>query len=378
MSAKAGELQIDPNTGIEFDSYSPHTQTRPWGGVPGIFKQLTVQAGLDYDVALSTRNAATLRGHFLNTANSNWNMRGNIGSQRWDQVVLQEQSDEPLTARTANGVALGSNYPSFQAYVDLIEDWVHQGTARAYIERDLFTSIYGSVANCLAAGGTNGTCNSGTNRNIPQNTNANAAAQVFLQQTWARPNLINAPGAAVIDPRTGNATYDPSRPVPGYFASLEEMTDDLAGAYQRAAAFAGADHSGGIAGIAPVGQAFLRAVQLGLATRDPYASDAGSDGLIDLWFNDGTHASVWGSYLSALTTFGTVTGLDPAMFGEGEIAARDLGIAPREAWLLQRVASVQLGFRNRIPEPGTLATVVLGLLALLAAGACRRGPKAMR
>src|SRR5262245_36187197 len=45
--------------------WEPH----PWGGVPGIFKQLTVQAQLDYAVSLSTRNAATLRGHFLNTAN---------------------------------------------------------------------------------------------------------------------------------------------------------------------------------------------------------------------------------------------------------------------------------------------------------------------
>src|SRR5262245_34783795 len=52
--------------------WEPH----PWGGVPGIFKQLTIQAQLDYAVSLSTRNAATLRGHFLNTANANWDLRG--------------------------------------------------------------------------------------------------------------------------------------------------------------------------------------------------------------------------------------------------------------------------------------------------------------
>src|SRR5690349_24955947 len=45
------------------NAFEPH----PWGGVPGIFKQFTVQAGLDYDVALSTRNAASLRGHYLNS-----------------------------------------------------------------------------------------------------------------------------------------------------------------------------------------------------------------------------------------------------------------------------------------------------------------------
>src|SRR6187401_881910 len=38
------------------NAFEPH----PWGGVPGIFKQMTVQAGLDYDVSLSTRNAASL------------------------------------------------------------------------------------------------------------------------------------------------------------------------------------------------------------------------------------------------------------------------------------------------------------------------------
>ena len=151
---------INPATGAEFTSYSPHSQTVAWGGVPGIFKQFTVQAGLDYEVSLSTRNAASLRGHFLNTANSNWDLRGNIGSQRWDQVVLQEQSDEALSPRTvidpATGdpVALGSNFTSFQAYADLVEDWIHQGTALSYRERALYNAIHGNQANCVAAGGT--------------------------------------------------------------------------------------------------------------------------------------------------------------------------------------------------------------------------------
>src|SRR4051812_13487823 len=42
------------------NAFEPH----PWGGVAGIFKQFTVQAGLDYDVSISARNAASLRGHF--------------------------------------------------------------------------------------------------------------------------------------------------------------------------------------------------------------------------------------------------------------------------------------------------------------------------
>jgi hypothetical protein len=388
---------INPATGMQGNSYSPHSQTIGWGGVAGIFKQLTVQAGLDYDVALSTRNAATLRGHFLNTANpTNWDLRGNISSQRWDKMVLQEQSDEALGPQTVNGVPLGSNFPSIRAYVDLIEDWVHTGRPRqtgvmtenatntTYRERNLYYlggttaaggpgAQYASEAACVAAGGTAASCANNTLRTIPNNTNFSAATEIYLQQTWARPNLINAPGATTIDPATGNATYT-GAPAPSYFSSLEAMTADMSNGILNVADFSDDDGTGGIRAIVPVGQAFLTAVQAGLATRNIYAPDALSDGLIDLWFNDGTHASTAGSYLSALINFGSLTGLDPAMFGEDEIAARDLGLSSREAWLLQRVASVQLGFSNQIPEPGSLALVALGLVA--AGGLKRRAAPA--
>src|SRR6266576_998338 len=75
-------------------SFEPH----PWGGVPGIFKKMTDEAGLDYDVSLSTRNAASLRGQFLDTANSTWKLRENVAARQWDAVILQEQSDAPLPA----------------------------------------------------------------------------------------------------------------------------------------------------------------------------------------------------------------------------------------------------------------------------------------
>ena len=66
---------INPITRVQGNSLSEQSQTNGWGGVAGIFRQLTVQAGLDYDVALSTPNAATLRGDHHNTANSiNWDL----------------------------------------------------------------------------------------------------------------------------------------------------------------------------------------------------------------------------------------------------------------------------------------------------------------
>ena len=332
------------------NAFEPH----PWGGVAGIFKQFTVQAGLDYDVALSTRNAASLRGHFLNTNAAGWDLRGNIATQTWSKVVLQEQSDEALPKQPG----LASNPAYFNTYVDLIEDFVHQGSALSYRERDL---IGGTNAECAAiTGASTGTC--GTLRNIPANAYASAATELYLYQTWARPNLVNAPFTTVTDPVTGAISFTDT-PATSYYDSLGAMTDDLRDAYRLAATLAGTDGSGGVTGIAPVGESFMRAINDGIATPDMYAANAGSDGLIDLWFDDGTHASKYGSYLSALTLFGTLTGLNPALLGASEIAAAELGIRAADAVRLQRIASEQLGFAQ-VPEPASAALLLTGLMLL--------------
>ena len=87
--------------------------------------------------------------------------------------------------------------------------------------------------------------------------------------------------------------------------------------------------------------------------------------MIDLWWDDNLHASKYGSYLSALTMFGTITGLDPQGIGMYDIAARDLGISQRDAYTLQQIAAAQLGFAL-VPEPMSLMLVSLGLLGLAA------------
>jgi hypothetical protein len=109
-------------------------------------------------------------------------------------------------------------------------------------------------------------------------------------------------------------------------------------------------------------------VLYGIATRNIYADDALTDGLIDLWFDDGTHASKWGSYLSGLTLFGTITGLDPRAFGGAERVAADLGITPHEAVLLQQVSVQMLGFPALVPvpEPAAAPLFLLGLAAMAA------------
>jgi len=351
--------------------FEPH----PWGGVAGIFKQFTVQSGLDYDVSLSTRNAASLRGHFLNTNAAGWDLRGNIGAQTWSKVVLQEQSDESLPKQPG----LASNPDWFRNYVDKIEDFAHNGAAHSYRERDFFAGATTAeqTAACQAATGSSATsCN--TLRNIPANSFAGAATQVYLYQTWARPNLVNGAFVTSTDPTTGAVTRT-TTPATTFYNSLAGMTEDLRLAALAAAAQAAADGTGGLAGIAPVGESFQRAVSSGRATLDMWAPGAATDGLIDLWFDDGTHASKYGSYLSALTLFGTMTGIDPLALGAGEIAAADLGISPADALTLQLIASEQLGFTAPVPEPASAALLAAGLLLVAArAGRQRRGVAAAR
>jgi hypothetical protein len=330
-------------------AWEPH----PWGGVPAIFKQLADQAGVDFDVSLSTRNAASLRGHFLNTANTDWDLRGNIAKRKWDIVVLQEQSDAALP----KGRGANANNPQFAAYADKIEKFIHVGAAESYRERAMYTAIYGSVANCVAAGGTQSSCDNNTLRTIPANPNKNAAAKVYLLQTWARPDMVFPHLATVADANyptvpDGRPIVDTSNPAfpNGYPDTLYYEQEGLAGmtADLRAAFAAKAAANAGFAGVIPVGEAFQRAVDTGIAKADGFYTAEGVYSMlvpqdkINLWWDDYLHASKYGSYLSALVIFGKLTGINPATFGATEKAAADLGIGPGDAVKLQRVAWEQL------------------------------------
>lgn len=320
-------------------AWEPH----PWGGVPGIFKQLADQAGVDVEVSLSTRNAASLRGHFLNTANADWDLRGNIAKKKWDVVVLQEQSDAALP----KGRGANANPSVFSAYVDKIQQFVHDGMVPSYRERDLFG---GTAAACRDETGLSATqCNS--LRTIPANSNANPNAKIYLTQTWARPDMVfphlntvaDANYPAVPDGRPIVA-QPPTLDTLFYEAEgLTGMTADLRAAF---AAKLGANQN--LAGVIPVGDAFQRAVDDRIAKGDEFYNSEGTytayepSDKINLWWIDYLHASKHGSYLSALVIFGSLTGISPASFGASEKAASDLGINPGDAVRLQRVAADQL------------------------------------
>lgn len=219
-----------------------------------------MQAGLDYDVALSTRNAASLRGHMLNSNPAGWDMRGNIASQTWNKVVLQEQSDEPLMRRDG----LGSNPEYFRYYADAIENFVHSSTGTGTLRnRDGFAgaTLSERQAACVAAGISSGTCSN--DRGAYTNSFASAATELVLYQTWARPNLVDGAFITQTNDETGAVTRTTTAATT-YFSDLESMTAELKTSYQAAFDQALLDGSGGFSAIAPVGESFLRAVTSGL------------------------------------------------------------------------------------------------------------------
>jgi hypothetical protein len=302
---------LNEQNAIDLPLGSDPALPQPWGGVPGIFKAMTDQAGLAYDVRHSLRGGATLRGHLINSNPAGWDMRGNIASDSWDVVVLQGNSTEALNRA-------GGSYAQFSGYVGQLGRFITDGAAFTVRDRDFFPGANNTAkaAACAAETGlSTGSC--GLARNIPANPNANPSAQIYLYQTWARPDLTYLPGGAY--------SGEP----------LDTMADDLIDAYDAAALA-----NPVVAGVVPVGEAFMRAINDGVAMRNPYEP---TPRMLDLWWEeDQFHSSVYGSYLSALVMFGSLTGIDPASFGATEKAASDLGIRPLDALQLQRVASEQL------------------------------------
>lgn len=141
----------------------------------------------------------------------------------------------------------------------------------------------------------------------------NPAVDIRLAATWTRADQIY---------KSGGHWY--GKPVTA-------MADDL-----RAAADRARSATPSVAGIVPVGQAWNRAMTTGVADPNPY--DGIGYGQLDLWAYDHYHASVAGYYLSALVTFGAITGIDPTTLGAKEKGADELGLSDAQAAALQRVA----------------------------------------
>lgn len=147
--------------------------------------------------------------------------------------------------------------------------------------------------------------------------NHNPAVDLYLMASWSRADQI----------------YRVDGPWRG--KPVGSMASDLRVAADRVAADVEVE------GVIPVGEAWTRAMDAGVADPNPY--DGTSYGQIDLWSYDHYHASAAGSYLQALTIFGRITGIDPRSLGRGEAAAEEIGLSQDQAAALQRIAAATLG-----------------------------------
>ena len=79
-----------------------------------------------------------------------------------------------------------------------------------------------------------------------------------------------------------------------------------------------------VTGVVPVGLAWNRAFDTGVAGDNPYAGIPA--GKINLWTWDSYHASAYGYYLEALMVFAKVTGKDPLVAGRQRNGGRRYGL----------------------------------------------------
>ena len=162
-------------------------------------------------------------------------------------------------------------------------------------------------------------------------TSVNPKVEIHLTATWPRADQTY--------PESGHWHGQP----------IGAMARDVRAGYDKAKATSPA-----IKSVIPVGEAWMRAIDTGVADPNPY--DGITPGQIDLWTKDHYHASAEGYYLEALMAFGDLTGRDPRSLGDGECSAFELGMSVAEVKALQQVAFDQLSVAKTLKTaPGRSA-----------------------
>jgi hypothetical protein len=152
----------------------------------------------------------------------------------------------------------------------------------------------------------------------------NPEGEIWLDATWSR----------------ADQTYPDGKPWHG--KPIQQMGIDVAGGYALAA------KNAHVTGVIPLGLAWNRAIDTGVAGDNPYTGIPA--GKIDLWSWDNYHASAYGYYLEALMVFGKVTGRDPVSLGDNETVADDMGFSRQQAHALQQIAHNQLAASNMLGQ----------------------------
>ena len=151
----------------------------------------------------------------------------------------------------------------------------------------------------------------------------NAAVQIHMMATWPR----------------ADQTYEAKG---GWYGKpIDAMAHDVRAGYDQAYAAIP-----GLKPVVPVGEAWLRAMQTGVADSNPY--DGIDAGKVNLWTYDNYHASTFGYYLEAMVVFGSITGRDPRSLGDNECSGFELGMSPAQVGALEQVAFDQLALSGAV------------------------------
>ena len=297
------------------DTAAQYAEAGPFGGVPGIVLRLSQEAGVRLDVSILAVSASTLGGRNIGGNRANAAL---VESARWDRVVLQDQSSQPLPAQivvAGRTVATKGDPAAFASGVaGLVSgiDAADQEAGRAPIPVTLFRTppmaSYGYT--------------SGDPEKLLYGTSYGSS--------------VDAPYVGAEDP-------------------MAQMEGDIRASCRAVAAGWNTENpSASRIDVSPVGDAWIAAMRLGVAQRDPYLASEPA-GAVDLWDSNvldacctvpiGCHPSPYGAYLDALVLFGTLTGRDPLSFGLFDPVARALGIPANAAIGLQASASWALGAR---------------------------------
>ena len=306
-STAASESVVDENfNATDANRMESQNEAGPWGGIPGIFAELAMEAGLPYDVHIEAISGTTLTSNF----SIEQKLKDDVITRPiWDSVVLQEATFEPIPPSLSGNPR--STPANFCSAVISIEQAVH-----------------------LAA----------------------PSARVYLYETGAPADTAYS----LSNPSGTMSAFSDS----AYLKALQQLTDAYHDAYLSAA-----KKDTFLAGVALTGDAWSRAWSQGVANPDPYGGSApgksltfdyqpGSDpstvsSPVSAGFH---HPSIYGAYLNALVLFQTITGVDvSATFKDKtEQAAHDLKIPPDVAVLLQKVASDSVTMQNNTPTATSL------------------------
>ena len=91
-----------------------------YGGVAGMFKQLTVSAGLKYEVSMEAVSGQSLAWHLVHKTNL-------LFQPHWDKVFLQDMSTGPLPAER------DGQLPAFQTAVAALAQGLHAANPQAEV-----------------------------------------------------------------------------------------------------------------------------------------------------------------------------------------------------------------------------------------------------